>query len=76
MSEVKPVGVFGCRLAQAIRARGATVPETARDIGVGKQSIYNWIGGERYPNGYTLIRLCRALGVSSDWLLGLEDEDE
>ena len=31
-------------------------------------------GGVKFPRGSTIVRIARALGVSSDYLLGLSDD--
>lgn len=36
-------------------------------------TISKWLHGETLPTAYTLERLCKYLGVSADYLLGLSD---
>ena len=54
----------GSRLKEARRARNLTQAELGRLVGVGKSAI------SQYEHG---LRLAGALGVSADWLLGIED---
>lgn len=46
----------------------------AAAVGVSKQCITDYKKGRTYPSLDTLILLCDFLGVSSDYLLGLEDD--
>ena len=63
----------GNRLKEARRARGLTQAELGRLVGVGKSAISQYEHGLRLPETAILVRLAGALGVSADWLLGLED---
>ncbi|MCL6615136.1 MAG: helix-turn-helix domain-containing protein, partial [Firmicutes bacterium] len=63
----------GSRLKEARRARNLTQAELGRLVGVGKSAISQYEHGLRLPETAVLARLAEALGVSADWLLGIED---
>ena len=68
---------IGERLRRARLARGLTMRELAQMTGIRPAGISD-LENDRRPGLHsdTLIRLCRALGVTSDYLLGLwEDWD-
>ena len=39
-----------------------------------RKQVEKWEAGKAYPRGDTLIQLCKVLNVSSDYILGLEEE--
>jgi len=53
--------------------RGLGQVELAQKLGVSKGIISLWENGLREPNMSSLILLARFFGVSTDYLLGLED---
>lgn len=59
------------RVREARIRRGFTQSELSRHAGMTPAAIWQIEKGERQPSADTIIRLCRALGVSADWLLGL-----
>jgi len=61
------------RLAEARRERGWTQSELARQSGVGRAHITRIEGGH-LPGvtADTVRKLAQALGITSDWLLGLK----
>lgn len=48
----------------------------ARKLGVTKQSISNWENGNIMPSIDMLIRLAEIFGVTTDYLLGLNDKHD
>ena len=63
--------MIGERLQEARKRRGLTQSELSRRAGMTPAAIWQIEAGQRQPAADTIIRLCRALGVSADWLLGL-----
>jgi len=63
---------FGKRLKEALDSRGIPVKRFAGEIGVSYTSASSYTRGERVPTLDGLTRICWRLGVSADWLLGLE----
>lgn len=66
--------VFTTRLKQSINERGLTQRMLATKIGTTEQSVSRWASGNRTPNVDALYKMCKALDVSADYLLGLSDE--
>ena len=62
---------FGDRL-ESLRG-GKTQKEFAKTLGIPLTSYTNWVLGLRQPNIDAVARICSQLGISSDWLLGLND---
>lgn len=73
----KPIGemdraLFHRRLRDAYRASGLTQRDLGDLIGTSGPCVSSYLTGKRTPNSKSLYKLCRALGVSADWLLGLK----
>lgn len=65
--------MFSQRIKEMRLARNMSQVELARLLGVTKQSVSNWENGNIQPSIDMLEKLARALSVSSDWLLDLDD---
>lgn len=65
---------LGLRLWKARKASGKSIVELSDDTGISKRSIGYYESGECEPKASNLAKICKSLGVSSDWLLGLEEE--
>lgn len=57
------------RLTEARIRKGFNKAELARGIGVSGATITDWESGKFKPRGENLLRLCRVLQISSQWLL-------
>ena len=57
------------------RNRGLTQEALAQKIGVGVASPTRWEKGKSVPTLGLLVKLCKALGVSADLLLGLRNNN-
>lgn len=64
------------RLRAAMDARGVTRHALAKAIHVTPSAVYWWAEGRREPSAESIRRVCYALEVSADWLLGLKGEME
>jgi len=42
-------------------------------LGIPLNTYTNWTRGIRFPTADAVVKICIQLGVSSDWLLGLDD---
>jgi transcriptional regulator with XRE-family HTH domain len=63
---------FGTRVLELREQRGWTRRELARRAGLHENHLRKVEMGERMRiEGETIFKLCRALGVSADYLLGL-----
>lgn len=65
---------FANRLEQLMKERGLTQAEVGKIIGYSQRAISKWINGQSEPSA-TAVALCASyFEVTSDYLLGLEDE--
>lgn len=65
--------VFAQRLQIAMYWKEWTGADLARRSGLTAATISRYICGQRLPNVARLIKLSKALDVSSDYLLGLSE---
>jgi transcriptional regulator with XRE-family HTH domain len=65
---------FGDRLRQARNAAKLNGDTLGSRLGVSKQTISHWENGRYEPSLEQLLGLCAELGVSADWLLGLDNQ--
>ena len=65
--------IFKKRLKEEIKLSGITTVELARKIGVSQEMITQYYTTSKLPSLETFEKLCRALDVSADYLLGLSD---
>lgn len=65
---------LGTRIASMRGYRRLKQDQLGGMIGVSKQTISNWEHGYRSPDAEDLRNLCRALGCTADYLLGLSDD--
>ncbi len=69
--------LFRDRLGQALTGSGQTQSSLARVVGADRSTISALLApGTRLPNAQLAADCARALGVSTDWLLGLTDHPE
>ena len=66
---------LGQRILQAIRAKGITQRELAMTIGLTEAVISRYISGERDPKPEVLANIATALHTTSDYLLGIENNE-
>lgn len=62
---------IGSRLRQAIELKGITQKQLCDATGIAEASMSRYISGKRQPSTEVVIALCKELGVSADWLLGV-----
>ena len=66
--------VFKKRLKEEIKLSGKTNVELAIEIGISPEMITQYYTTDKLPRLDTFEKLCKALDVSADYLLGLTDE--
>lgn len=65
---------FALRLRLIVAAKELKLLHVANEAGIDDWSIYKYAHGESLPNAYKIARLAKALGVSADYLLGIEGD--
>lgn len=64
---------FGERLSETLKAKGINQKDFAKKIGFAQQTVNGWCSGNHEPSLSVIVLICKELGESSDWLLGLVD---
>lgn len=64
---------LGERLKQERLAKGYTQKQIADAIGVTYNAVCNYEAGSREPSVDLLVKLCKVLDVSADYLIGVSD---
>lgn len=67
---------FPTRLRAAMDFKKENQTSLASKVNMKRQTIGFYMNGQSQPNADGLAAICRALQVSSDWLLGLSQEPE
>lgn len=65
--------VFAERLKDLRIEKGLTQGQLAKRTGISRSAITMWEQRTRIPSAVAIIILAKFFGVSSDYLLGLED---
>lgn len=60
-------------LAKELEIQRITPYKLAKDTGLSKQSISNYLNGKQQPTIDKFILICKYLDVSADYLLGLSE---
>ena len=66
---------LGSRMTESLQKRGMTQKELASRIGVTEAVISRYISGDREPKPDVLANIATALHTTSDFLLGIENEE-
>lgn len=66
---------IGKTIKELREEREITQEKLAEMIGVTQDSISLWEKNKRIPNTPYIIALCKVFNISSDYLLGLENDD-
>lgn len=65
---------YGTRLKEARKAKGYTQTEIAKLMDIPQQNWQRYESGKLDLKMSTIYKICKALGISADWLLGLTDD--
>lgn len=66
---------MGVRIAETLQKRKMTQKELAARIGVTEGVVSRYISGDREPKPEMLANIATALHTTSDFLLGIENEE-
>lgn len=64
---------FKTRLKEELENSKLTVKQLAEKIGVSPEMVTQYYTTKKLPKLDTFVRICKALNVSADYLLGLSD---
>jgi len=66
--------IFEVRLRELRKEKGITQKELANAINTTDDSVYSWEKGRSQPSIDSIRKICRYFDITSDYLLGLEEE--
>ncbi len=69
------MNIFANRLKSLRVEKNITQKQIAKQLGISETGYAGYEQGYREPDFNTLIKLCNLFNVTSDYLLGLEEED-
>lgn len=72
---IKMLFTLGEKIKEARTAKELTQPQLAKLIGVSNGVISFWENDVNEPKASYIVKLCIALDVTPNYLLGFEDED-
>lgn len=65
---------FAKRLEQLMKEKGITQMKLSQSIGYSQRAVSKWINGQAEPTATAIMLCANYFDVTSDYLLGLEDE--
>ena len=66
------IELFAQRLRKSLQINKVSQSELARRINKSQSVVNNYCSGEREPSLEVLVLICKALGESADYLLGID----
>ena len=69
------MNMIGERLKDIRKDAGDRQEDLAQKLQVSLSTVKSWEGEKSAPSHELLVRICRLYGVTSDYLLGLSEED-
>lgn len=64
------------RISELLAERNMTQKELASAAGITESAVSHYIKGDRVPRGVNLIKIAKALGTTTDYLLNQCEEDD
>lgn len=64
---------IGKLIRELRKEKGITQTELAKEISSTQDTISLWELGKSYPDVINVVKLCKFFGVTSDYLLGLNE---
>lgn len=61
------------RIVELLSEHGMTQKELANAAGLTESAVSHYVKGDRVPRGANLIKIARALGTTTDYLLNQDD---
>lgn len=68
------LSIFADRLSELIFDSKKTARDVAKETVIGKTTVYEYLSGQKMPTLHNLVKLADYFGCSTDYLLGLEQE--
>jgi DNA-binding transcriptional regulator LsrR (DeoR family) len=67
---------FADRINSTLQAQGISQSGLAARLGISRSTLTGWLRYGKLPDGILLARVCDELGISADWLLGMQTQGE
>ena len=67
---------LGKRITDLLNEHGMTQKKFAEHVGITEARLSRYISGEREPKGEVIANMATALHTTSDYLLGVEQDEE
>lgn len=67
------MSIFSDRLVSLMRQKGITQKQLSAQINITPSAMSYYANGSRTPSGEILAKIAKALGTSTDYLLGITD---
>ncbi len=64
---------FACRVMGRLGALDWTQTELSRRTGIGESTLSLYLSCKRVPKAYIVNNIAKALGVTTDWLIGIDE---
>lgn len=64
------------QIAELLSKRNMTQKELSKITEITESAISHYVKGDRVPRGVNLIKISKALGVTTDYLLDATEEDD
>lgn len=65
--------IFGLRVKQELKLQGKMQKDLCAHLEVSKSTMSEWLSNTNEPPMKIIVEIAKYLGVSTDYLLGLED---
>lgn len=66
--------IFGIRIKRELKELGKTQTSLAQYLNVQKSTVSEWLNNNNEPPMICIVEIAKFLNVTTDYLLGLEDE--
>lgn len=76
MNKEERIALIGENLKRAADICGKTREKIAEEAGIDVRALRGYLSGSHTPTAWMLANICESLGVSMDWVCGLEREDK
>lgn len=67
------MSIFSDRLVSLMRQKGITQKQLSVQTNITPSAMSYYVSGSRTPSGEILARIAKAIGTSTDYLLGITD---
>ncbi len=65
--------IFGQRVKSELKETGKKQKDLCEHLNVNKSTLSEWLNNKNEPSMEYIVKIATYLGVSTDYLLGLED---